>query len=238
MQAISRRRSKLGLAALLLAMAVGLSGCFDLTQKVEIDRGGAGHYRMAISARGLVGAALKEKPVTFDNHAAQHGTTTIVEKNGRVTQTTAIAFKSLSKLRLSDEAISLRVLGRSWFGLGPAHVRFRRTFLVGNARRANQDRVGRGDEMGAQILASMFGDHTYVFAVTLPGSILRIAPLKLGGVLVVPTVTGDFYHGHTVTWTMPLSRALSRKMMTFEVDFSAYGSFSDVHSMPEGATTL
>ena len=139
---------------------------------------------------------------------SEHAATTITEKDGRVTQIGTIAFKSLSDLRLSDEAISLRVLERPFFGLGPTHARFRRTFLVGHARRDHADRVGPDGEIGSQIMASVFGDHTYVFSVTLPGSILRIAPVKLGDAVVTPSVTGDFYHGHTVTWTMPLYRAL------------------------------
>jgi hypothetical protein len=226
------------MAVLLLAVSVGLSGCFDLTQKIAIDRKGAGHYQVSVAASGLIGEALKEKPVKVGLDGARHVSTTITEKNGRVTQSSSIAFARLSDLKLSDELISLRVLSRPYFGLGPAHVRFRRTFLVGNARRDNADRIGSDDATGSQIMASVFGDHTYTFSVTLPGSILRIAPVKVGDALAVPTVTGDFYHGHTITWTLPLYRALSRKMLTFEVDFSAYGSFADTQSMPEGKTSL
>lgn len=229
---------RLHVAALLLVVSVSLTGCFDLAQKVSIDRSGAGQYHVAISAQGLVGAALKEKPVKFGGLNHDKVTTAVTDKNGRVTQTSSVAFKQLSDLKLSDEAMSLHVLGRSFFGLGPTHVRFRRTFLVHNARRDNAGRMGHGDEVGSQIMASVFGDHTYVFSVTLPGSILRIAPVKLDGIEVVPTVTGDFYHGHTVTWTMPLYRVLGEQVLSFEVDFSAYGSFTDSASIPEGATSL
>jgi hypothetical protein len=229
--------SKARTGALIVALSLGLSGCFDLAQKVEIGRDGAGRYKVAITAGGIVGDALKEKPVTIEKH--DHAVTTTRETDGKVTQTTVIDFKTLSDLRLSDEVMSLHVLEHSFFGLGPTHVRFRRTFLVGNARKANADRMGEGDdEASTQILAGMFGDHTYTFSVTVPGSILRIAPVRLGGKRIEPQVSGDFYHGHTITWTMPLYRMLSETLLTFEVDFSAYGSFSDVQSAPEAATSL
>lgn len=229
--------SKARTAALVFALSVALSGCFDLSQKIAIDRSGAGTYRITVSAKGIVGEALKERPVDLEK--ADRAVTTTREKNGKVTQTSTVKFKSLADLKLDNELMSLHVLGHSFFGLGPTHVRFRRTLLVDNARRANADRMGDSSDMGNQMLASMFGDHTYSFSVTVPGSILRVAPLKLAdGTLVTPTVTGDFYHGHTVTWTMPLDRMLGRKMLTFEVDFSAYGSFSDVQSTPEDMTSL
>lgn len=234
--ALSLRQGRL--APPLLVLCVFLTGCFDLAQRVTIDRGGAGHYAVAVSASGLVGEALKDKPVHIDAHDGAKVVTRITDKDGRVTQTSTIAFKQLSDLKLSDEAISLHVLGHSVFGLGPTHVRFRRTFLVNHARRENAKRMGNDVNMGSQIMASVFGDHTYVFSVTVPGSILRIAPVKLGGIAVVPAVTGDFYHGHTVTWTMPLYHVLREKMLTFEVDFSAYGSFKDAQSIPKDATAL
>ena len=229
-------RPQLRAVLIVAVLSVGLSGCFDLAQRVAIDRHGAGQFEVAITAQGLVGEALKEKPVSVGTHGRSE--TKITDDNGRVTQTTTVRFADLSGLRLSNDLVSLHVLSHTFFGLGPTHVRFRRTFLVGNARRANATRMGRDGDAGSQIMASVFGDHTYVFSVTLPGSILRIAPLKLGNAVVVPTVTGDFYHGHTVTWTMPLYRVLSQRMLTFEVDFSAYGSFHDVHSTPEGAMSL
>ena len=237
MHASSLWPSRVRGAALIVALSLALSACFDLSQKVAIDRTGSGSYQVTIAAKGIVGEALKEKPADLEKH--DRAVTTTREDNGMVTQTSTVAFKSLADLKLDNELMSLRVLGHGFFGLGPAHVRFRRTFLVGNARRANADRMGDSSDMGSQVLASMFGGHTYSFAVSVPGSILRIAPVKLDDhTVVTPTVTGGFYHGHTVTWTMPLDRMLARKSLTFEVDFSAYGSFSDVQSTPEGAASL
>jgi hypothetical protein len=84
--------------------------------------------------------------------------------------------------------------------------------------------------MGRAILSGMFGEHEYSFSVTLPGSIDRIAPLKVNGVEVKPDVSGDFYHGHTIVWRMPLALMLEAKRLDFEADFSALGSFADVRT--------
>lgn len=222
--------------ALILALSVALSACFDLTQKVEIGRSGAGHYQVEVSAAGIVGEALKEKPAQIEK--LDHATTITRDENGRVTQISTVAFDSLSGLQLSGEAMSLHVLDHSFFGLGPDEVRFRRIVHVDQARKANAGRMNGQDDAGTQILASIFGDHSYTFAVTLPGSITRIAPVKVANVTVTPTVTGDFYHGHTITWTMPLYMMLTEKSLTFEVDFSAYGSFGDVQTAPGGEAAL
>ena len=49
------------------------------------------------------------------------------------------------------------------------------------------------------------------------------------------TVSGDFYHGHTITWAMPLATLFSAKDLTFEVDYAAWGAFTDAHSQPTGS---
>lgn len=221
-------------AAIVIALSLALSACFDLTQKVSIGRDGSGHYEIAVTAQGLLGEALKDKHDTVVDLRHNHARTRTSESNGRVTQTATIDFKSLSELHLSDEALSLTNHGASFFGLGPSHLTFRRTFLVDRARRENSRRDD-DERMGTALAQSIFGDHTYVFSVTVPGSIERIAPLRIGRTTIRPTVTGDFYNGQTITWRMPLYTMLQAKMLTFEVDFSACGSFADAQSVPEGS---
>src|SRR6185312_6113474 len=132
---ISDRR-RLGRVTVAFVSLLSLSACFDLTQRLSIDRGGAGRYEVAITANGLLGEALK------DNHTAiapkhNRATTRVSVRREEVTQTATIEFKSLSQLHLSNESLSLTNRGASWFGLGPSHVTFRRTFLVDRARREN-----------------------------------------------------------------------------------------------------
>ena len=216
-----------------IVCGVALSGCFDLTQKLSLDRSGGGHYEMAITANGLLGEALRDNKsgIRLSGNRARTRTATIGDKT---TQTAVIDFKSLSDLRLSDESLSLTNHGASWFGLGPSHVTFRRTFLVDRARRENVPKSAEEEKFGGELAQTMFGDHTYIFSVTVPGSIERAAPIRIGRATIAPKVSGSGL-GHTVTWRMPLFLLLQAKLIPFEVDFSAYGSFSDAQSLPEGS---
>ena len=218
--------SRLGIrSAALCVVAIGLSGCFDLTQKVALGRDGSGWYEATISAEGIVGEALRNKNannLAGENRAA----TTTSDLNGRFTQRSVVGFKSLSNLAFSDQRISLTVRDRSLLGLGPSEVTFRRSFAVDRARAEHEDQ-DQPSGMGRQIAQSLLGDHTYVFSVTLPGSIERIAPIVVGGMTIRPELSGDFYHGHTITWRMPLYLMTMAHALVFEVDFSAYGWFAD-----------
>jgi len=211
--------------AILCVAAIGLSGCFDLTQRVAIGRDGSGWYEAAITAEGIVGEALRNK--NANNLAGNNrAVTTTSDTDGRVTQRSVVDFKSLSNLAFSDQGMSLTLRGSSFLGLGPSEMTFRRSFAVDRARAEHED-LDQSSGMGRQIAQSLLGDHTYVFSVTLPGSIERIAPVVIGGVTIRPEVTGDFYHGHTITWRMPLYMMAVAHALSFEVDFSAYGWFSN-----------
>ncbi|MBI3678130.1 MAG: hypothetical protein HY243_16090 [Proteobacteria bacterium] len=221
-------------------LAIGLTGCFDLSQKISIGRDGSGTYQVSIAAQGWMGEALKSDKKPAMDMSGNHARTTTTDVNGKVTETSSVDFKNLSQIKLSDEKISLKVNSRDWFGLGPKHIHFRRTFLVDSARK-DQERSnpsmnsGPTDKEGQQLINSMFGDHEYVFAVTLPGSIEYIAPIRIGKMTIQPEVTGDIYNGHTITWRMPLSALMSAKSLTFDVDFSAVGSLGDAQTSVQGS---
>jgi hypothetical protein len=210
-----------------VACTIGLSGCFDLAQKLSIDRGGSGNYVIAITANGLLGEALKDNKsgIRVGRNRAK---TRIVTKDDNVTQIATIRFKSLSDLHLSDELLSLTNRGASWFGLGPSHVTFRRTFLVDRARRENAPKSAEADRFGGDLLRTMFGDHTYVFSITVPGSVEKASAVKIGRTVIKPHIAS----GNIVSWRMPLYTLLQAKAVSFQVDFSAYGSFPDAQSSP------
>lgn len=215
--------------AALAVTACLLSACFDLDQRVSIARDGSGQYRMAISAKGAIGDALKDKKAgKIDMLGAGKVKLTTVVEHGNVVKTATADFHALSELKLDDEEVALHVLDRGFFGLTPSHVRFRRVFHIGSAR--TRSGSGSDEEMGKAVLAGIFGDHTYSFAVVLPGSIDRIAPVKANGVEIKPEVSGDFYHGHTIVWRMPLTTMMTARELVFEVDFSALGSFADART--------
>jgi len=75
----------------------------------------------------------------------------------------------------------------------------------------------------------MFGDHTYTFAVWLPGEIEHVAPVRVGDRIVKPVVWSDRY-GHTVVWKMKLTDMFMADRLDFDVDFAAHGDFRDAQS--------
>lgn len=219
----------------LVGCALVLCGCFDLTQKLSIGRDGSGSYLIAVTANGLLGEALKDNKSAL--HLKQNKVKThTVAKGGNVTQTATIDFKSISDLKLSDESLSLANQGASWFGLGPSRVTFRRTVLVDRARRENAPRQAPDDKFGTQLAQTMFGDHVYIFSVTVPGSVEHANALRIGHTTVQPHIVADGVTAHTVTWRMPLYTMLQAKLLTFQIDFSAYGSFPNAQSLPVGGT--
>jgi hypothetical protein len=223
-QQFSRRR--LTGAIVLTLAAFGLSGCFDVVQTVGIDRSGAGRYQIAVTAQGLVGGALKnEKLVNRQNHAVMSTS----DVGGRVTRTATIDFKSLSDLAFSDETMNLRVTGRDFFGLGPSHVAFVTDVMIDKAKHDNP-RAEAANGVSEEVAQTFLGDHTYSFTVTVPGDVERALPITIGGETYQPTVTGDFYNGRVVTWRLPLYAIVSAQSLDFEVDFWAWGFFSDTKS--------
>ena len=208
------------LAAALSLAAVGLSGCFDLVQDVTVGRDGTGTYHIALTSQGIVGEGLKTASIIDTTRNRARMTTSIV--NGRVTRSADVAFASLGDLALSNETMGVTITHRDWFGLGATHAAFRCNFRVDEAKKSNP-----GSTMGRQLAQSILGDHFYSFSVTVPGSIERIAPLKIGDDTIQPSVTGDFYHGHTVTWRLPLADLMDAGALAFEVDYVAFGSFRD-----------
>jgi hypothetical protein len=221
-------------AILLAVTACALTGCFDLDQKVAVGRDGSGQYQIAISAEGPIGDALKDNKGDRSMLAGNKVAESTVIKDGKVTKTARVDFKSLSDLALDDETISLKVRDHGFFGMTPSHVAFRRVFLVGHARDARGGGGPKADDAAGQaVVAGIFGNHTYSFAVTLPGSVDHVAPLVIGGVEVKPDIAGDFYNGHTVTWRMPLVTMMQARKLVFEVDFSALGSFADAETKRE-----
>lgn len=214
--------------AVLAVASIALAGCFDLTQSVSLDKDGAGQYRMAISATGFVGTAIKNGKSKMDvgDNANVH-TTTVIE-NGVTTRTSTIPFHSLSDLSLSSETVAVHVTGRGFFGLGPTHAIFRRSFRIGDAKKS----LGRNDDNDATaqgIIQSIFGNHFYQFSVTLPGTVDWIAPVRAGDAEIKPMISGD---GHTITWRMPLEDMIEARNLNFSVGFSTWGSIAEAQSRP------
>ena len=211
-----------------VACAIGLSGCFDLGQKVAIGRDGSGGYAVSVAADGIVGKGIGKNHAKFDTDEDMPMVTHIKVVDGKTVQTSGTAFHDLSDLRLDDEVISLHVKGQKLLGLAGTQVNFHRSLNVGNARKHHMDDDDNG--LGKDILTSMFGDHSYTFSVWLPGSIDHINPVVVGDHEVKPTVTQDG-DGHTITWRMKLTDMFMADELDFDVDFTAHGNFHDTRSV-------
>jgi hypothetical protein len=215
-------------AAVIAGTAVGLSGCFDLAQKVAVHSDNSGSYAVEIAANGIVGEGLSDKHHHVDIDVGDDddkGVTHVRHQGDMTVRTTEFAFKDLSGLRLGDETVGLHVKGKTD---GLTEVNFHRNFQIGHARHRHDD---DDDHVGRDVLQSMFGGHTYTFAVWLPGKIERIAPVRVGNRTVSPTVWGDAY-GHTLIWKMPLTDMFLAENVDFDVDFAAKGDFHDSQSQP------
>jgi hypothetical protein len=220
--------AKRGLFAGVAAIsAVGLSGCFDLEQRVGLHRDGSGSYATQIAADGMVGHAIDEKHDRIDFDDDDGGGTKVrhvFRKDGKTVEVSERRFHDLSDLKLGDETLGLHVKGKS--ADGESEVNFHRVFQINHARHDHED-----DGIGRDVLQTMFGGHTYKFSVWLPGRIEHIAPVRIGSRVVHPTVWSDAT-GHTLTWTMDLSDAFLADTVDFDVDFAAKGDFHDVRSRP------
>lgn len=221
--------AKRGLFAGIAAVsAVGLSGCFDLEQRVGLHRDGSGSYTTQVAAEGLVARGIKNGHDDFDFDDDDTGGVVVkhVTRDGdRAVETSEHRFKDLSDLKLGDEAVGLHVKGMTADGM--TEVNFHRSFQVDHARDHHSD----DDGIGRDILETMFDGHTYKFAVWLPGSIEHIAPVKVNGRVVHPTVWADG-SGHTLIWKMDLADAFMSDRIDFDVDFAAKGEFHDTQSRP------
>jgi hypothetical protein len=206
--------------------AAGLSGCFDLAQRVAVRHDGSGTYATEITADGFLGKELDKKGSDInvgdeDDNAVRH----TVRRGDSTTETSEVSFHQLSDLKLGDDQMSLHVLGTKPALEGATEVSFHRSFQVDHARHRHDDGDDK-DHVGRSILESMFGDHTYQFSIWLPGKIERIAPIKVGDQVVQPVVWGDAT-GHTITWKIPLSDVFLADTIDFDVDFAAKGDFHD-----------
>jgi hypothetical protein len=209
-----------------IACALGLSGCFDLGQKVAIGADGSGGYAISVAADGVIGRGIdQDHHGRFDLGDDQPMITHVKVIGDKTVQTSGTSFHDLSDLKLSDETISLHVKGQKLLGLMGTQVNFHRSFNIDRARKHHMDDDDQSG-LGKDILTSMFGDHTYTFSVWLPGTIDHINPVVVGDHEVKPTITQDG-DGHTVTWRMKLTDMFLASELDFDVDFTAHGNFHD-----------
>lgn len=196
---------RLARAAAALAVALGLAGCFDYEQHLILKGSGAGR----LEAKLRIDPAFKG---AFENQTllppqAQPIEVTREIKDGQYVQTERASFNALSELRLESEDLSITNNGTTFFGVGPKKITLRRSVDSGE-----DDMSGAG---------AAFQGRVYVFAVTVPGWIDKAYPLLVGNEAVKPKTEGA-----TVTWTIPMSQALTTQRLEYRVDFFSYMNLS------------
>lgn len=220
---------RLGFAGLAALGAVGLSGCFDLEQRVGLHRDGSGSYSVVVSADGVIGEGLDKDHGDVDI-GDNRAVTKVTRKGDTTIETSEVKFGDLAGLKLNDERLDLHVRGKT--ADGETRVNFHRSFQVDHARhRHDGDDDKDGEKFGKSLLQSMFGDHTYKFAIWVPGRVEHIGAVHAGNGFVHPTVWTDAT-GHTIVWKMKLTDMFMADRLDFDVDFAAKGNFKDAHSLP------
>src|SRR6185312_14669563 len=168
--------------ALVAVTACALAGCFDLDQNLSVNRDGSGRYTFAVTLDGAMADAMKNGKGDDKSNplAPNKATVATVSHDGKVTKTATVDFKALSEITLKNERMSLKVLDAGLFGITPKRVRFRHSFAVGDAKAERSGGTSKSDDqMSQQLLAGLFGNHEYSFTLTVPGSIERVAPLRI-----------------------------------------------------------
>ncbi len=211
----------IGLRLVAALACLTLAGCFDLEQDLTIKGSGAGAFQVTLRIDPAFKDALQNETILGAQKAPVEVTRTV--KNGQYVQKERVTFNSLSELRLPNETLSIVSNGAELFGVGPKDLTLTRT--VENAG---------ANSSSATMMRTVFADRTYTFKVSLPGWIGKAYPLVIGDEQIAPQVNGS-----TVTWQIPMARAVSASELVYKVDFYAFMGIdgnvtAERVSMPDG----
>lgn len=197
------RALRFACAALLCTL---LSACFDFEQDLTIKGSGAGAGALEITLRmdPAFRGALETETIMGEQMAPVEVKREV--KDGQYVQNERVTFNSLSELRLQSETLSIVNQGSTVFGIGPKKLSL--------TRKVENDGA---DPTSFSMMRTLFADRTYTFSVKVPGWIGKAYPLIVGAEQVAPKVSGS-----TVSWTIPMARAMSTRELIYRVDFLAY----------------
>ena len=196
------RMSAVKLAAILACLA--LAGCFDLEQDLTVKGSGAGDFQVILRIDPAFKDALQNETILGAQKAPVEVTRSV--KDGQYVQKERVTFNSLAELKLPNETLSIVSNGAELFGVGPKDLTLTRKVENSGA-----------DTSSAGMMRTVFADRTYTFKVTLPGWIGKAYPLQIGDEQVSPQVNGS-----TVSWQIPMSKAITTNEMIYRVDFYAF----------------
>ncbi|HXZ67507.1 MAG TPA: hypothetical protein VEH07_02860 [Alphaproteobacteria bacterium] len=204
LHALARRARATGIRLIAGLACFALAGCFDLEQDLTVKGSGAGDFQVTLRIDPAFKDALQNETILGAQKAPVEVTRTV--KEGQFVQKERVTFNSLSELRLPNETLSIVSNGAEFFGVGPKDLTLTRK--VENAG---------ADASSAGIMRTVFADRTYTFKVSLPGWIGKAYPLQIGDEQVSPQVNGS-----TVSWQIPMSKAITANELIYKVDFYAF----------------
>jgi len=185
-------------------LCLGLAACFDFEQDLTIKSSGAGSLAVKLRMDPAFKGALDEETILGEQKAPVEVKREV--KDGQYVQSERVTFNALSELKLQNETLSIVNNGTTFFGAGPKNLTLTRT--VDNAA-AEPDAFG--------LMRGLFQDRTYTFKVTVPGWVGKAYPLIVAGESIAPQSNGG-----TVSWQIPMARAMSTQQLVYRVDFLSY----------------
>jgi hypothetical protein len=189
-----------------LLLCVGLAGCFDIEQDLTVEGSGAGALEVTLRIDPTFKGALENETILGDQVAP-----VVVKrevKDGQYVQDERVTFNAISDLKLPNGTLSIVNNGSTFLGIGPQRLTLTRT-IENSAAGPNSYAVMR----------NVFSDRTFTIKISVPGWIARAYPMTVAGQTVSPQVGGS-----TVTWQVPMARALSEPNLIYRIDFLAYMS--------------
>jgi hypothetical protein len=196
------RRPARALAA--LALAFGLTGCFDYEQHLTLKGSGGGTLEVKLRIDPAFRGALETETLLPPQLVPIEVKREI--KDGQYVQSEKVSFKALSELRVHSETLSITNHGATLFGVGPKQLTLHDVVDTGS------EDIGSFGPFGGP-----FQDRVYAFSVTIPGWIQKAYPLLVGNESVAPTINGS-----TVTWRIPMVQALTAGRLEYRLDFLAF----------------
>ena len=203
-QALARRARATALRLIAAISCLTLVGCFDLEQDLTVKGSGAGDFQVTLRIDPAFKDALQNETILGAQKAPVEVTRSV--KDGQYVQKERVTFNSLSELRLPNETLSIISNGAELFGVGPKDLTLTRKVENSGA-----------DASSAGMMRTVFADRTYTFKVSLPGWIGKAYPLTVGDEQVTPQVNGS-----TVSWQIPMSKAITANELIYKVDFYAF----------------
>ena len=184
--------------AVLCGAATLLAGCFDvqLGLKLHNDGSGAVTTRIILSKEMTdMAAAGRSKPMpALLGKDKRNVRTTSEIHNGQLVTEETVGFARLSDVPLSDDNIEVTNLGRTFFGAVRSRIRW--------SLESTHSNPNAGDMKG---MAAFLAGHTFTLSMDIPCHVEKASDVSINGISMAPSVHGDWMHGSTVRWQVPLA---------------------------------